>query len=221
MQLTPRVISVIKNFSMINNSMLFRANEPYLSTLSSTKTVMAKAKIDQEFEREFCIYDLQKFLNVLALFKEPDIFFEEKQLRIEGDRQRIFYTYADRKSITVAPKRTIEMPTIDVQFTLTPEALSSLLKAASVLGLSEIAVCGDGKKMTLEAFDNNNSTSNLYAQNIGETKAKFQVVYKVDYFRLIPNVYDVSVCASTGSHFKGEDIEYWIAFERNSTKFGA
>ena len=57
MILDQRTLAILKNFATINPSIQFKVGSA-LATISPQKTVMARAKVDQEFERSFAIYDL-------------------------------------------------------------------------------------------------------------------------------------------------------------------
>jgi hypothetical protein len=69
MKLTNETLAVLKNFANINPGIEFKKGKS-LTTISSTKTVLAKASVKDEFTDDFCIYDLNQFLSVNSLFKD-------------------------------------------------------------------------------------------------------------------------------------------------------
>ena len=65
MKLSDQTISVLKNFSNINQSIVFK-NRQKLRTISVMKKTLAEATITEEFSKDFGIYDLNQFLNGLS-----------------------------------------------------------------------------------------------------------------------------------------------------------
>ena len=62
MKLSDKTISVLKNFSSINQSILFKEGRK-LRTISVMKNILAEATVTEEFMKDFGIYDLNQFLN--------------------------------------------------------------------------------------------------------------------------------------------------------------
>ena len=67
MKLTQRTFQVLKNFSTINPTLsVCKGN--VIRTVSQNKTVLAEAQVQEEFPRDFAIYDLSEFLGVISLW---------------------------------------------------------------------------------------------------------------------------------------------------------
>jgi len=66
MKLSDKTIKLLKNFSSINQSILFKEGSK-LRTISVMKNILAEATVDEEFPKDFGIYDLVQFLNGLDL----------------------------------------------------------------------------------------------------------------------------------------------------------
>jgi hypothetical protein len=218
MRLDKKTVEVLKSFSSINPSLLFRKGD-HLATISSSKTIMAKAKLDQEFSREFAIHDLSRFLGALSLFKEPDLVFDKNQVKISSGSQRIQYTYANPGTIVSAPEKDIKLPSEDIKFVLTETDLRAALQATSVLGVPEIAVVGDGEKIMLQAIDSKNDSADTFSREIGDTDKEFTVVFKSEHFKLLPGDYKVTISAKGISHLVGDFVEYWLAVEAGPSDF--
>jgi hypothetical protein len=75
MKLSDKTISVLKNFSSINQSILFKEGNK-LRTISVMKNILAEATISEEFSKDFGIYDLNQFLNGLSLHQSPELDFK-------------------------------------------------------------------------------------------------------------------------------------------------
>ena len=70
MKLSDKTIKLLKNFSSINQSILFKEGSK-LRTISVMKNILAEATVDEEFPKDFGIYDLVQFLNGLDLHETP------------------------------------------------------------------------------------------------------------------------------------------------------
>jgi len=70
MKLSNETLGILENFSSINPIILVRKGNQ-LKTISASKAVFAVADVEEEFEQQFAIYDLRKFIGCLSLFKEP------------------------------------------------------------------------------------------------------------------------------------------------------
>ena len=64
MKLSEKTFTLLKNFATINNSVLVKQGSK-LRTISIAKNILAEATVNEEFPRDFAIYDLNQFLNGL------------------------------------------------------------------------------------------------------------------------------------------------------------
>ena len=72
MKLSEKTIDLLENFSSINQSILVKKGSK-LRTISVMKNILAEAEVDENFEKDFGIYDLPQFLNGVNLMNDPDI----------------------------------------------------------------------------------------------------------------------------------------------------
>ena len=219
MKLSEKTLNLLKNFSTINQSILFKKGSS-LRTISVMKNILAEAVIDEEIPRDFGIYDLNQFLNGLSLHNNPDLDFENDNfVVIKEGRSRSKYFFADPNVIVKPPEKSIELPTEDVSFELKTEQLDKLLKAAGIYQLPDLAVIGENGVVKLVVRDKKNDTSNDYAVVVGETEGNFVFNFKVENIKLIPGSYDVVVSQKLLSKFtcREHDLTYYIALEPDST----
>lgn len=128
MKLSQRTNEILKNFSGINNSLLFNEGS-VLRTVTEGKTLIAKATVDEEFPRQFAIYDLNQFLGSVSLLEDPDFDFGENSLTAKNGSGSIRYFYADPSMITTPPEKDLNLPSVEVQFKLSAKTLKSVLQA--------------------------------------------------------------------------------------------
>lgn len=219
MKLDPRVIQVLKSFSTINQSIHIKPGK-VIQTISPTKTVMAKANIeDTEFDTEFAVYDLPRFLGVLSLFEDPELEVDGKTINISSRRgDSISYVCADPTNIVSPPSKELKMPSVEINFTLKEGDFARVNKALSVLSLPEIAVVGDGTSVFLQAADSKNPTGDIYKTPVGETDQTFRVIFKSENLKILPGDYEVEISKQGLSRFTAPGLEYFIAIE-GSSKF--
>ena len=219
MNLSEKSLAVLTNFAEINNSILVKKGTQ-LRTISVAKNILAEAQIDEEFPRDFGIYDLNQFLNGLSLHQDPEMDFSpESYLNIREGKRRVKYFYADPAVIISPPEKEITLPSEDVHFQLDSIALEKLLKAAAVYQLPDLAAVGDAGVVKLVVRDKKNDTSNEFAVVVGETDKVFSFNFKVENIKIIPGAYDVIVSQKLLSKFTNTscDLKYYIALEPDST----
>ena len=219
MKLSEKTLTVLKNFAGINNSILVKEGNQ-LRTISVAKNILAEANIDEEFPRQFGVYDLNQFLNGLSLHQDPDLdFTEESYLNIREGKRRVKYFFADPQVIISPPDKQITLPSEDVHFELESSALDKLLKAAAVYQLPDLCVVGEAGVVKIVVRDKKNDTSNEYAVVVGETDKEFSFNFKVENIKIIPGSYDVVVSSKLLSEFTNSNynLKYYIALEPDST----
>ena len=186
MQLSEKTISLLKNFSGINQSILFKEGNK-LRTISVMKNILAEVQVDEEFERDFGIYDLNQFLNSMSLFKDPQLDFKnESYVTIREGNTRSKYFFADPAVIVTPPDKSITLPSEDVAFSLNTQQLDKLLKAAAVYGVPDLSVVGEGGVIKLVVRDKKNDTSNDFNIVVGETNDTFTLNFKVENIKVLP-----------------------------------
>ena len=219
MKLSDKTLTILKNFAGINNSILVKKGNQ-LKTISIAKNILAEAQIEEQFSRDFAIYDLNQFLNGLSLHQDPDLDFSpDSYLTIREGKRRVKYFYADPAVIVSPPDKEISLPSEDVHFQLDSIALEKLLKAAAVYQLPDLSAVGEAGVVKLVVRDKKNDTSNEFAIVVGETDKEFTFNFKVENIKIIPGAYDVVVSSKLLSRFSNNnhDLKYFIALEPDST----
>ena len=219
MKLSDKTLSLLKNFSTINQSILFKQGTR-LRTISVMKNILAEATIEEELPKDFGIYDLNQFLNGLSLHNNPDLdFVNDGHVVIKEGRMRSKYFFADPNVIITPPDKPITLPSEDVTFDLSTEQLDKLLKAAAIYQLPDLAVVGANGVVKVLVRDKKNDTSNSFDITVGETDKTFSFNFKVENIKILPGTYDVVVSSKLLSRFtnKNQDLVYYIALEPDST----
>ena len=222
MKLSDITLSLLKNFSTINQSILFKQGSK-LRTISVMKNIYAEASIGENLPKDFGIYDLNQFLNGLTLHNSPDLdFTNDGHVVIKEGRMRSKYFFADPGVIVTPPDKEIEIPSVDVSFELSTNQLDKLLKAAAVYQLPDFCAVGGAGVVQLVVRDKKNDTSNSFSVIVGETDKEFTFNFKIENIKILPGTYDVSISQKLMSKFvsKDYDLKYFVALEPDST-FGS
>ena len=219
MKLSDKTLTLLKNFSSINQSILFKKGSS-LKTISVMKNILAEATIEEDLPTDFGIYDLNQFLNGLGLHQNPDLDFEnEGHVVIREGRSRTKYFFADPNVIVTPPDKEIALVSEDVSFELSTSQLDKLLKAAAIYQLPDLAVVGGEGVVKIVVRDKKNDTSNDFSIVVGETESTFSFNFKVENIKILPGTYDVVVSQKLLSRFtcRDYDLTYYIALEPDST----
>jgi hypothetical protein len=219
MKLSDKTLTLLKNFSSINQSILFKEGSS-LRTISVMKNILAEATIEEELPKDFGIYDLNQFLNGLNLHQNAELDFQnDGYVVIKEGKSRSKYFFADPNVIITPPEKDIVLPSEDVCFLLDTKELDKLLKAAAVYQLPDLSVVGESGVVKLVVRDKKNDTSNDFSVVVGETDETFSFNFKVENIKILPGSYEVVISRKLLSRFKntGFDVTYHIALEPDST----
>ena len=225
MKLSNETVTVLKNFSTINQNLVIKAGSK-LSTMSAMKNIVASADVQEDFPQDFAIYDLNEFLAALSLFEKIDLDFKDDFVVITegGDSRRALqYWYSD-PSVVTHPKTDITMPDPDVQFQFASSTLAEVTKAASIIGAPDMVLEGMSKgNSVIKVTDKKNATANDFKVHVPVDENTKDVPYKfwfkVENLKLIPGSYNVNVSSKKISHFSNTKVpvQYFIALEPESS----
>lgn len=215
MKLSNETLTLLKNYSTINPSVLFKQGN-LLSTISPQRSIFAKATVTEEFPRQFAIAELNKFLGVLSMFKDPDLVFHDNYLEVCSGSKKVKYTYADVSAIITPPEKELKFPDPEVEFDLKADDLNAVVKALSVLSLPELAITGTGTDVEIQAISSKNSTADSYSQAVASSDKKFRAILKTENLKFLGRDYNVAV-AKNIVKFESQDLTYFVAVESNST----
>ena len=219
MKLSESTINVLKNFATINAGMQFKEGS-VVRTISKGQNVLGKATIKESFEKDFVIYDLNRFLSLCGSLTDPEIVIntDANNLTVKSGTSKTIYGLADGSMIVAPPAKELKIENAEVNFRLTKEDMNQVLKMSGILGLPNIAVVGDGESVSLSALDVKNNESDTFSIKVGETSSNFKMIFNTENLKMVPGNYDVAISSKGISHFKHvtDQIEYWIATEAGS-----
>lgn len=217
MKISKDTAAILKNFAAINpNLLIFPGSK--LTSAATGNSIFAEATVEETFETQFGIYDLNEFLGVLNLFDDPDLIFGDKVVTIKEGRRKVQY-YAAADGLINPPPNLKKLPDPDVTFDLPATALAQIQRAASVLKVADFAVIGEDSTITIQVGDKKNATSNVFAQELEGGEKTFRVNLKTENLRFLTVDYVCSIVAKKVAMFTSIDpvLTYYVAIESDST----
>jgi gp45 sliding clamp, C terminal len=213
MKLSEQTLSLLKNFASINPSIKFKAGSE-IRTVSTGGEMVAKATIDAEFPQDFCVYDLSRFLQCATLIGTPELEFGDNTVTMIGENNAIHYGFTDPTLIDGANySKVYPIETLVCEVEISQQKLQKIKQAASVLGVPNISLVGDGRSINLVAHDVKNKSADRYKVLVGTTDKKFTVNYKVLDFKMISDDYVLRVSDGIITEFTGNLATYVVAAE--------
>ena len=217
--LSKKTLDVLKNFSTINSSIVFRQGST-VRTISNAENILAKFTGEEVFPSDFAIYDLSQFLSGISLFNDPQLEFTSSDfVSIRGGRQSAKYYFSDPEiTLKSAPEKNVNFPGADLQFNLSGEELIQLQKASAVYSLPDLTFQSEEGLDTIKLIlrDKENDTSNTYDLTVaGCATGTFSLDVKIENIRLLPGDYSVKVSKHLISEWTNIDVDltYYIALE--------
>jgi hypothetical protein len=217
--LSKKTLDVLKNFSTINSSIVFRKGST-VRTISNAENILAKFTGEEVFPSDFAIYDLSQFLSGISLFNDPQLEFTSNDfVSIRGGRTSAKYYFSDPEiTLKSAPEKNVNFPGADLQFNLSGDELIQLQKASAVYGLPDLTFQSEEGLDTIKLIlrDKENDTSNTYDLTVaGSSTGTYSLDVKIENIRLLPGDYTVKVSKHLISEWTNTnvDLTYYIALE--------
>jgi hypothetical protein len=228
MKISPHTINILRNFSQISQSITVEAGNFLSIKNDQVNSIQARVHVEEEFPRQFSLYDLNQFLMILSIDKNCHLSFAEDHLTVHmSSNQSVDYFYTDASLIQSLPKR--ELPNLQkvYSFPLTKEEWQTILKTASTLEATTLSVVGDGTEVVLRV--KSKSSKHGFKINLPPSDVRFSAIMSMELFKMMPDDYTVSVCEAIGRagsvvvfYFEGRGSSagrtpsYLVATEENS-----
>ena len=119
--ISKETIDLLQNFSTINKSIVIKPGNQ-IQTLSLNKNILAKAKVEETFDRDMAIYDLPSLIAVFNLFEGTPVIDTDADQHLlisnPAGRSKVKFFYSDPDIIVTPPEKDVDLPTEDVRFRL-------------------------------------------------------------------------------------------------------
>jgi hypothetical protein len=222
MKLSELTIEILKNFATLNQSLMFRKGSE-LATITTGKTILANARVVESFPSDFALYDLNKLLAKLSLYKDAEIELETDRLTLKSpdSRRKDHIKFSSPKIITgFPPDKKLSMDSPEHEFELSAEDLQWQRKSAGISGSPFLIFRGDGKKIHMQSNDPKDDSSDMSSTEIGKTNKSFVYVIKVENWKMLDGNYRVKLCKGlTKFEHTEKPVEYYVAAEKDLSTF--
>jgi hypothetical protein len=213
-------LNILKNFSGINSNLYVKPGSK-ITTMSPTKNIMAEVEVEESFDTEFGIWDLNKLLGVVSLFQDPEFIFDDKYMTITGaSGSKVKYFYSDPKLLSY-PTKSIKKIDAVVEFDLTSDDFRELSRAGAVLQNPDLCFVSDDDAVLAVVKDLKDPTCNVFSIRVGDNKdqADFSFNFKLENMKIFDGDYHVALSKNIIGQFThaSRPLTYWIAMEASST----
>lgn len=233
MKLSKTSIDIIKNFSSINPGIIFKAGNQ-LKTVSPQKNIMGVATIQEKFDTEVGIYDLNSFVSVITMNEDNDFDVNEDNIKIiqkielgkddKGKAKTAIsvnnYKPSAKNLIVAPPDKPIQFPEPEIRLHIPEKIISHVFNMAGIFASPHIGLSSDGENVSISAFDVGGQKSHSNVTTFEEGNGdSYSLHFKIECLKLFPGDYDVEISTKGVSHWKNKqvDVEYWITIEPGST----
>ena len=225
MTLSDETIEILKNFGSINQNILIKKGN-VLQTMATMKNIIGYAEVEEEFPRDFGLYDVNEFLGILKTIKDPVLdFTNDEYLVIENAGSEMKYFYSDPSILVTVPDG-FKPPPIDITVRVSEGSLTNLKKISKKSCLPDVKVHSDGTNCYMTNTDVKNSTSNEFSVNVHphskedivllakDGSSEIGLRWRIETLKVIPDDYQVGMCVVPKvSQWVGPRCSYWVAFE--------
>jgi len=213
-------LNILKNFSGINSNLYVKPGSK-ITTMSPTKNIMAEVEVEESFDTEFGIWDLNKLLGVVSLFQDPEFIFDDKYMTITGaSGSKVKYFYSDPKLLSY-PTKSIKKIDAVVEFDLTSDDFRELSRAGAVLQNPDLCFVSDDDAVLAVVKDLKDPTCNVFSIRVGDNKdqADFSFNFKLENMKMFDGDYHVALSKNVIGQFAhaSRPLTYWVAMDATST----
>lgn len=215
MKLSGDLLNAMKNFSSINSGILLKKGNVQRS-ISPDKAVLVEAEFSDDIPNDFGIYDLNQFLGNITTLNNPDISFNKNHVMMSDGEFNLMYMSCSPTLIISPPDKELPMKNIDVSFSLSNKLFQKMIKLAAMNNFVNLSIIGKEGKLNAVVSDRSNDTSNHVKTELGDYNGKdFDVSFKVENLKLIPDDYDVEIMVAGFAKFtsKNRKLKYFVALE--------
>jgi hypothetical protein len=221
-QFSRRTQLILKSFSKINQSMVFKPGQE-IRTISPGEDMIGVARIAETIPMRFAIYDLERFLK---LIKDDSVLIpHEDHLEIINKAgSSIIYHCCPANVVLQPPEEDLDIRQVVTRFELPNvdlQDLQSVMKVLSTYG-SSVRFTRQDRLLTLEVRDDQSTYRGLLYRKELANKKGINFKARTEYNRLrvlFPADYTVSIVNGNAfAVFESEDdIKYYIALDELTT----
>lgn len=201
MKLSQSTIQTLKTFVSINPGVVLKPGKVQ-RTLSPDSKIMLEVELEDSFDYSFAIYNLSAFLANLNNLRDPDLEFNEKFVILKDATYSIKINSCDHNLIKSPPDKDLPLPDPTIQFDLTSEMLSKIMKFTATNGFTHISFIAKDGELRVFTHERENDTTNSVSSKVCDydgPEVSFHFV--ADHFKIVPDDYEVLIKAKAFAKF--------------------
>ncbi|PCJ96671.1 MAG: hypothetical protein COA52_01340 [Hyphomicrobiales bacterium] len=224
MKLSKKTLEILTSFTTINKSIWIESGNVIKTKPELGNSPTCIATVEEDFTVDFGIYELQKLLQLIKLFDDPEIEFYEAHLAIsDSSGKRATFRYDSEEHISHPNyAKSFKLPSTEIETKVSSGDIKTIVKSAKALGKPNITFRGDGNDLFLTTYDikltkKAQKKQDEFTIKIGETDRIFNMIFDINDLLLISGDYNVSLCFKGLAKFESENVTYFVSPEGKST----
>lgn len=198
MKISNDVLSILKWMASVNGGINIEPGNVLYSKMPTNQMCTKVVLKNDTFDHKFVTNNLQKFINVVALFDNPDVEFTDESAIIlgpDGKGKTIFYQ-SNTSTVDQSNKVPRKIDNPKISFHVNSEDIQKIFKALSILNVKDVMFSVKDGIIKYSVTNKAVKTSDTFDIIIGECDPEidFNCYYRKDALHLIPDYsYDVEV----------------------------
>ena len=214
MKISKKLIAILRNFAMINQSIAFTEINA-LKISSPEGNIIGIYELPEEDNFPNCaIWDLNEFLSVLSMFnlERTEFVFEDKSMIIIEGKNKIRYYYTDLELIKgIHRLKKVEdykkFNKFDASFILKDEDIKKIKKASNIMNLEllkiKITTYGSSISLCSELGNNKNSLDII----LDETEGEAEINFDIQNIELVEGDYNINILNNRMGKFSNKNLD--------------
>jgi len=223
MKLSENTLKIMNAINLINSGSsvsggAFRKGNIIKARRYKAKTPIMIANIKEEFDRDFAIYDLKKFLSCINMLEDPEILLNNDNILIKEGRQKFKIRYCNERLLEDPNffDKEIKMPPELFSFDLSIEDFKTLKSASARMATPEFAFISDNGNVILTTYNTKDKNTDGFEIEIGESSENFNIIISLDCLNFLPDSYNITLTKPGLIRWQSENITYYITMNDKS-----
>lgn len=221
MKLSKSTLEILKNYSKISKTIIFREGN-FLVTRSADESVVSYVTLEDSFPQSCCIFDLNEFLAIISMYNEDvELTFHDTFVDIVSGSNKLTYYLANKRIYDSVssniPKNKVNLgQEPSLAFDLKATDLQNIIKTAALLNLESLEFSNKGVEVKVPESKGTGFNHLFIKLPVeGETSQKASI--SVQNLFMVKGDYRVEVYIDKKvARFiaqDGSDLEYFVMFK--------
>lgn len=222
MKFTKEFKEALKNFNTINPGIVFvpgKVQTTISNLYNNVFTFLARVNSDVEITDTFAVDSISKLLNIIELFEEPEIIYDNKRLIIKDNKNEVILPTFRPEFIPHEPNPSKYKPAQEgYKFDLPWSIFHKVFVLAGTLGHDYITFGADGENFYVMSCDIENPTTSSAKLFLEATTENFKVVVEKKMINILKSDYSVLV-TKRYIYMTNSVMEYFMTLKSGYSTF--